>query len=248
MTAASGLLVCCVWATVLSAAEPTYDVDVTLKNVSEKDFANLPVFVTVAQVFGRGIHFDRLARDGFHVYDEQGVELDVRYRVIPPVFSMATDELIVVLPALAKGAETTLRFTNTPGKSARLKPFEIRAALDNPNNLVPNGGFEKASEGWDGGKLVADVVHSGKAALLLEAPAKGGKDAVRSTVKLSFVKDQPCYFSVWARSRNVVGHSCRWPETGGKIILSDGPLALSTNFDDKAVRHERVMDDRDWYP
>ena len=248
MRIAIGMLGCCLWAAGLSAAEAAHDVDVTLKNTSDGDFRNLPVFLTVSQVFGRGIHFDRLAPEGFRVYDDQGAELDVQYRVMPPAFSMAADELIIVLPSLAKGAEAKLRFTNTPGKSARQRPFDLQAALDSPGNLVPNGGFEKGADGWEGGRIVNDVVHSGSSALLLEAPAKGGKDSARSAAKLSFVKDRPYYFSVWARSRNVVRHSYRWPEAGGKIILSNSPLALSTNFDDKAVRHERVMDDRDWYP
>jgi len=248
MRIAMALLGCCLWATVLSAAEPTCDVDVTLKNTSDRDFKKLPVFLTVSQVFGRGIRFDRLAPDGFHGYDDKGAELAVQYRAMPPAFSMGTDELVIVLPSLAKGAEMKLRFTNTQGKSARQRPFDLPAALDNPGNLFPNGGFEKGADGCKGGRIVSDVVHSGRNALLLEAPARGGRDSARCTAELSFVKDGPYYFSVWARSRNVVRHSYRWPEAGGKIILSSSPLALSTNFDDKAVRHERVMDDRDWYP
>ena len=233
------------------AAEPLFDVDVTLTNEFDKDFENLPVFFRIAQVFGRGVDFSQFARDGFHIYDEAGKELAFCYRVQPPEFSMANDELVLILPKVAKGATCSLKFTNSSVKNTKQLPYDPQTLVDNPNNLIPNGGFEKGQEGWAGGKIVTDVCKSGKQALLLEAPGRGGQARAKSSQTLAFKKDKPYYFAVWAKCENVVRHSYRWEDAGCRIMLTGGPLKnlgfLHTFQNPDPVTHFRVMDNRDWY-
>ncbi len=237
---------CCLVFSLAAAAQTPYDVDVTLTNSHDKDFTNLPVFLKVADVFGRGVDYTKFT-GSFRIMDADGGDVPFMLRRMPPHFSLANDELLIVLPALAKDGQINLRVLHEPAVATEPLHFDAQAILDNPNNMVFNGGFEKGGEGWEGGKIVQDVVHSGKNALLLEAPAKGGRDAAKCLTQLSFVKGKPYYFHVWARSQNVVRHSYRWPAVGGKIFLSGDGLGLSTHHGDKS-RHERIMDDREWYP
>ena len=244
------VLVClvCIWPwtagalTAQAAEDVAFDVDVTFSNTFDKDFTDLPVILSVARVFGRGVDYARFNRDGFHVYDAKGREVEFSYRPMPPHFSMATDEFVLVLPELAKGAKAQFRFTNTPNRSQQQRPLDIDRLLDNPNNLIPNAGFEKGADCWEGGKIVSDVVRSGKNALLLQVPGKGGKAEVRSTRSASFVKGKPYYFGIWAKSQNVTRHAYRWDDAGGRISLTSNPLCLRVQKD-----HFRIMDDRDWY-
>jgi len=136
-----------------------FDVDVVLTNPFAKDLVNQPVFLQVFRVFGRGVDYARFHRDGFHVYDEKGAELDLGYRSLPPAFSMADDELVLMLPSLAPGARVTVRFTNTAARNPKLKRLEAGGLIEHPGNLIPNGGFEKGQEGWAGGAVVAEGVH-----------------------------------------------------------------------------------------
>lgn len=220
-----------------------YDVDITLENVHDKDFTDLPVLLPVAQVFGRGVDYAKFNRDGFHVYDQKNVEVPFMFRAMPPAFSLATSEIVIFIPQFAKAARAQYRITNTSKKSATEIKSDSDKLVSNPNNLIPNGGFEKGNEGWEGGKIVSDVVKSGKNSLLLEAPGAGGQAAVRCTKALSFVKDKFYYFGIWAKTENVTRHACRWEEAGGRITLGPiNPLTLRVQKD-----HFRLMDDRDWY-
>src|SRR5262249_54957320 len=147
-----------------------------------------PVFLQVFRIFGRGVDYAKFRRDGFHVFDEKGAEVEFFYRALPPTFSIADDELVLFLPSLAPGAQAKFRFTNTSEKSRKEGKLDLGRLLDHPNNLIPNGGFEKGSDGWQGGKIVSDVVKSGKNSLLLEVPGKGGAAELHCTKPVSFVK------------------------------------------------------------
>ena len=56
----------------MAADATVFDVDVTFSNAFDKDFTDLPVVLSVARVFGRGVDYARFNRDGFHVYDAAG--------------------------------------------------------------------------------------------------------------------------------------------------------------------------------
>jgi hypothetical protein len=235
----------------LRAAADDYDVDVTLTNSFDKELVRQPVFLQVFRVFGRGVDYSRFHRDGFHVTDEKGVEQEVLYRALPPAFSLGNDELVLMLPLLAPGARVTYRFTNTATKNPKLKLLEPGALLDHPGNLIPNGGFEKGHESWEGGAVVADGVHSGKGAMLLEAPGSGGHATLRCTKPVPFLKDRSYYFGIWAKCENVVRRTWRYSQSfaltpiSGRLTFSGDPLVFPEVAD--STHLIRFMDDRDWF-
>jgi hypothetical protein len=235
------------------AADELYDVDVTVTNTFQKDFTQLPVMLQVFRVFGRGVDYGKFNRNGFHVYNDKGDELEFYFRQVPPSFSIACSELVVVVPKFAAGAKLQLRFTNTAVNTKKEGKLDSALLLDNPNNLIPNGGFEKGVEGWEGGKLVSDVTHSGKNALLLEVPGGGGNAALHCSKPLSFTKGMNYYFGVWAKCENVVRHTWRHTQPwalqpdSGRISFSGDPLVFP-EYDGNEKNHLiRLMDDRDWY-
>src|SRR5262245_11406321 len=231
--------------------EEVFDVDVTLTNPFDKELVNQPVFLQVFRVFGRGVDYAKFRRDGFHVYDEKGAEIEFFLRALPPSFSIGDDELVLFLPSLAPRAQAKLRFTNTSEKSRKEGKLDVARLSDHPDNLIPNGGFEKGTEGWQGGKLVSDVVRSGKSALMLEAPGSGGSAELRCTKPVSFVKGMNYYFGIWAKCENVTRRTWRYTQPwaltpiSGRITFSGDPLRFP-EFSDK-THLIRLMDDRDWY-
>lgn len=228
-----------------------FDVDVTLTNSHAKELVNQPVFLQVFRVFGRGVDYARFHRDGFHVTDEKGAELEILYRALPPAFSIADDELVVMVPSLAPGAKVTWRFTNTAARNPKLKALEAGALVDHPGNLIGNGGFEKGKDGWEGGVVVADGVHSGKGAMLLETAGSGGHASLKSSKPVSFVKDRTYYFGIWAKCENVVRRTWRYSQSfaltpiSGRLTFSGDPLVFPEVADKTHLI--RFMDDRDWY-
>jgi hypothetical protein len=233
-----------------SPNDAVFDVDVTLTNTHAREFTNLPVFLQVFRIFGRGVDYSKFNRNGFHVYDEKGQELEFSYRALPPSFSIADDELVLVIPKMAAGEKLSFRFTNTAAKGREGK-FDAAALLENPNQRIPNGGFEKSSEGWEGGKVVADTVRSGKGALLLQAPGAGGTASLKCTRPVSFVKGMNYYFGIWAKCENVTRRTWRYTQPwalapiSGRITFTGDPLVFP-EFSDK-THLIRLMDDRDWY-
>ena len=246
-----GAVLLCVLSARGADPQPKYDVDVVLENDFGRDFADLPVFLQVFRVFGRGVDYAAFNPRGFHVYDQQGKELPWSLRPVPPEFSLANDELVIILPKLAKDARLRLRITNTAGASDRLVPYDAAALLNNPNNLVPNAGLEKGPEGWKGGRVVEDVVHSGKRALRLEVPGSGGKASLQCTKTFSFTKGRNYYFGFWGRCQNVTRRTWRysqpWAKTpiSGRVSFTGDPLAFPEFADGNHLA--RLMDDRDWY-
>ena len=230
-----------------------YDVDVTVTNTFQKEFSNLPVLLQVFRVFGRGVDYSTFNRDGFHIYNEKDEELEFQFRPIPPSFSLACSELVIVLPKLAPSATQHFRITNTATKSKKERPFDSAQLLANPNNLIANGGFENGAEGWEGGKVVSDVTHAGKNALLLEVPGAGGNATLHYSKAVSFTKGMNYYFGVWSKCENVVRHTWRHTQPwalqadSGRISFSGDPLVFP-EFDGNEKNHIiRLMDDRDWY-
>lgn len=237
-----------------SPAESPYDVDLTLTNPFDKDFTDLPVLMTVAGIFGRGLPYDRFDKANYHIYDDKGAELEYAYRPLPPYFSPATDELVVVLPSLAKGQAITLRIVNDGKPSRKQVPLRMDKLLANRNNLLPNSGFEQGQEGWEGGAVAQDEKVSGGKSLRIEVPGSGGKLTVTATTAVPFAKGGSYYFGLWAKSENVVRHSYRWENAGLRIFWPgdpSGPLRLqfANSFDDreKPQTHFRIMDTQDWH-
>ena len=234
-----------------AAVECVYDVDLTLTNDFDKDFAQLPVLVQVFRLFGRGVDYSKFNAKGFHVYDQDGNEVPFSVRPVPPDFSLANDEIVLVLPKFTKGEKARFRITNTAEDSARQVAFQIDPLLDNPNNLVSNGGFEKGAEGWKDAKLVDDVVHSGKKALMLEVPGEGGKTAIQYEKIVSFTKGRNYYFGFWGKCQNVTRHTWRYSQPwgltpiSGRVSFTGDPLAFAEC--DQGNHLVRLMDDRDWY-
>src|SRR5262245_44612183 len=113
----------------------TYDVDVTLVNPFPKELVNHPVILQVFRIFGRGVDYAKFNRDGFHITDEKGQEVEFFYRSMPPSFSIADDQLILMVPSLAPGARLSYRFTNTAQKSRKEAKLDIEKLLDHPANL-----------------------------------------------------------------------------------------------------------------
>jgi len=231
--------------------KPPYDVDVTLTNPSGKEFTNLPVLLQVFRVFGRGVDYGKFNRDGFHVYDDRGEEIEFFLRELPPRFSLADDELVLMIPRFAPGARLQFRFTNTDVKSGKQRKPDPGLLIDNPNNLIPNGGFEKGTEGWEGGKAVGDVVRSGKSSLLLEVPGAGGNASLRCARPVSFTKGANYYFGIWAKCENVTRRTWRYTQPwaltpiSGRLTFSGDPLVFPEFADNTHLI--RFMDDRDWY-
>ena len=234
-----------------AATDCTFDVDLTLTNDLDRDFIQLPVLVQVFRLFGRGADYSQFNPKGFHVYDRDGNEVPFALRPVPPEFSLANDEILLILPRLPKDAQMRFRVTNTTENSARQRAFEIDPLIDNPNNLIPNGGFEKGVEGWKDAKLVEDVVHSGKKALLLEVPGAGGKTSVQYGKPISFIKGKNYYFGFWGKCQNVTRHTWRYSQPwgltpiSGRVSFTGDPLAMAEY--DQENHLVRLMDDRDWY-
>jgi hypothetical protein len=176
--------------------------------------------------------------------------VEFSYRTLPPSFSMGDDELILTV-TLAPGAQAKFRFTNTSEKSRKETKFDIARLIDHPGNLIPNGGFEKGADGWQGGKVVSDVVRSGKNALLLEVPGAGGAAELHCTKTVPFAKGMSYYFGVWAKCENVTRRTWRYTQPwaaqliSGRLTFSGDPLRFP-EFSEK-THLIRLMDDRDWY-
>src|SRR5262245_24492308 len=93
-------------------AAPEVEVDVELTNTSDKDFKDLPVFLQIFRLFGRGVDYSKFNPKWFRVLDAAGKELEFSIRPVPPDFSLANDEIVLVLPAFARNETLKLRFVN----------------------------------------------------------------------------------------------------------------------------------------
>ena len=165
----------------LAAAAPAqFAAEVTLTNATGQDKADWPVFLTVYKVFGGNLPAGALNVKGFHVIDPSGQELPHLLRPMPPETCTSSDEIVFVVAKMPAGASMTFRLTNdeTAGKAAAID------LAGNPNNLLPNGGFEAGADGEapgyavtaaGGAALAYDAAEkrSGRRSLRLDLPAGG---------------------------------------------------------------------------
>lgn len=221
-----------------SAYAADWSVEATLSNPYDHDLEETPVFVRIADIFGQSMDVTKLSRSGFRIRNENGKDVPYYYRVMPPAFSLATDELVFLLPTLAKGASTRYTFSNSSTQNTRQQTFDMARFVSHKANLIPNAGFEKGSEGWHGGKIVSDTRHGGGKALLLEAMGKSRTEAACSKI-LTLNKKGRYYINVFAKSENVARYGHRFQNLGGRIGFSNGAFR---------GRSSVVQDTRDWYP
>ena len=215
-----------------------FEVEATISNTNGKRLTDLPVFLPVHAIFGRGLDYSQFNPRWFHIFDDTGRQIDYMHRPLPPNFSIANDELVFFVPVLEQDARLRYRFTATYEDSSHYRPFDINALLNNPNNWVPNPGFEQGLEHWRGaGRIVTDVKHSGDKSLLLEVLGKG-KVTAKLDKPFTFEKQGHYYFSCWARSQNVARSGHRWPQAGGRIVVHGRPFAGPI---------AKVQDTRNWY-
>ncbi len=229
-----------VWSTALVCRAADFDVEARFINVNGKDLTGIPVFVPVKSLFGRGIDFRQLDRNGFHIYGRHGREIPFMYRPLPPYFSIANDELIFFLDDFPSGAKSRYRFTNDRRSSSVSKqiPLDMQRLAHHRHNWVPNGGFEQESDRWAGGKIVTDMSHSGRRALLLRAQNNAESVGVRLNKSFQFKPEGRYYFSLWAKSQNVARSGYRWQDAGGRILLAGDPFRGGL---------PKIQDTRDWY-
>ena len=108
------------------------EVDVTLTNPFDKELVNLPVLLQVFRLFGRGVDYSRFNPDGFHVYNEKDTEIEFFYRSLPPRFSIADDQLVLLIPRFAPGAQLRFRFSNSDVKGGKRRALGVLNSNDVP--------------------------------------------------------------------------------------------------------------------
>ncbi len=221
-----------------SAQAATLSVEATLSNPYDHDLEETPVFVRIADIFGQSIDVTRLNPSGFRIQDAGGKAVPYSYRIMPPAFSLATDELVFHLPKLAKGASARYTISNDPKAKVRPQAFDMAKYVSHKNNLIPNAGFEKGSEGWSGGKVVTDTKHGGGKALMLQVTGQGEAKATCNQT-LTINKKGRYYINVFAKSSHVARRGHRFPKFGGHIGFSNSAFCGQSSL---------VQDTRDWYP
>ena len=185
------------------------DVDVRVENRTGAEKRDWPVFLKVHTLFGNNLDLAAISPKGFHVFDAAGGEVPHMLRSMPPAWSIGSADVIVIIPTLADGAAAAFRVTNTQ-TDGRPQQFDL---LANPNNLLPNPGFEANAAGVpEGYKQISDkggtisyetsVKHSGKQSLLLTF-APGTALTLQSLAPVTFQKEGRYHFSLWARTDNM---------------------------------------------
>jgi hypothetical protein len=185
------------------------DVDVRVENRTGAEKRDWPVFLKVYTLFGNNLDLAAVNPKGFHVFDAAGGEVPHMLRSMPPAWSIGNADVIVIIPRLADGAAAAFRVTNTQ-TDGRPQQLDL---LANPNNLLPNPGFEANAAGVpEGYKQISDkggtisyetaVKHSGKQSLLLTF-APGTALTLQSLAPVAFQKEGRYHFSLWARTENM---------------------------------------------
>ncbi len=228
-----------------SAAAAEFEAALRLQNATGEQKTNWPVFLTVCKVFGGNLKLDQLNAAGFHVFDGSGREVPHMLRPIPPDFSLGNDEIVFAIPKIAAGEALGFRVTNTAafGKTAEID------LIGNPNNLLPNGGFEAGEGPVAAGYVLASdkgvkisydakVKRSGGRSLLLTFPV-GTAGTLRTAEPVSFRKEGLYHFSMWGRCENVAYNG--WGFWGA---------GFSARFEPTAFRGRESLTlrgDRDWH-
>ena len=232
-----------VWSNNYNAA--LYSADVQLQNLTGSPKTDWPVFLSVWKVFGGNLDMDALNPSGFHVYDSTGAEVPHMLRAVPPDFSLGNHEIVFVVPQMAAGETLDYRVTNTPVAGLTIT---IDLAND-PNNLLPNGGFESFSGGLPTGYYQASnngvaisqdttEVVSGSSSLLMTFPV-GRAATIRTISSVPIRSNGQYHFSIWARTENVAYNGYGFWGCGGRILFEqqafDGRVELE------------LRDNREWY-
>jgi len=201
---------------VASPVAADHDVTIELKNLSGEDKRNWPVVLPIYHIFGRNLPPGSLTKGGYHVYSAQGQEIPFTIEELPPFDQQGNNELIFLIPSMGKDETLTFRLTNMATPSRRQTTFGL---VDNPNNLVKNGGFEAGEatpEGWlKQGTRDADVKHSGRASLRLRG---SGRREVVHDGKIALHPGSHYYFGAWTRTENVSRHAL-YRSKGGHIEI-----------------------------
>lgn len=219
--------------------------DVELTNLTGAAKTDWPVFLTIWKVFGGGLDMSRINPGGFHVYDSSGTEIPHMVRHIAPDFSLGNDEIVFLVPSMAAGQTLSYIITNTaePGLTQAID------VINNPNNLLPNGGFETDVGGVPTGYFVAvnhgvslsydtQVKHSGSRSLKMTFLV--GSDATLKTTSAIPIQSGGHYhFSIWVKTENVAYNGYGFYGQGGWI-----------NFEPTAFTGRETLtlrDDRKWF-
>ena len=183
--------------------------DIQIYNNTGSAKTNWPVLLTVWKVFGANLDLDKLNSAGFHVYDQTGAEVPHMIRPIPPDFSLGNDEIVFIIPQMAAGQTLNYRVTNTslPGMTQQIN------LIDNPNNMLPNGGFETDTGGVPTGYYVASgsastvsydtaTKHSGMRSMKLTLPV-GMAVTLKTSATVPVGQGLQYHFSIWGKTDNL---------------------------------------------
>jgi len=253
-----------------AATIPDYDVKVELENLSGEDKTNWPVIMTVVQVLGRNLPEGSVNLKGFRITDEKGKELKYTIENIPPENTPGNDEIIFIVPKIAKDAKMTLRVVNTLKEtSSYKKKIDV---VGSRYNLFRNPGFEAGTnesvDYWKGPcKVDPTVKRSGKASLLLEGskrmeityqPPIPAATAQPLQAAMPLHKGSRYYFSVWGKTDNVSRHGIHGSDPQGGTFrvagFDNGFETMDENIlkDPTALANVKIVDiapqsgNRDW--
>ncbi len=187
------------------AAAPVYDVEVEVENLSGERKTDWPVILTVYRIFGRNLPQGTLNPKGYHVFGPDGKEVECMVEKIPPYDQYGNDELAFSVPAMGIGQKLTYRIANTAKDSPKQGKFDL---VNNPNNLVKNGGFEngkgKRVDKYSGsGALDTRVKRSGRSSLLI-AGSRGV--SLKYDEPIALHPGSNYYAGVWCKTENVARH------------------------------------------
>jgi hypothetical protein len=231
------------WAAGVGRAD--MEAQLSLENRTGGDKTDWPIFLTVWKVFGADLDVGKMDREGFHVLDAAGQEVPYMLRSIPPDFSLGNDEIVFVVPKMRVGESLKFHLTQT-------KTRGLTQTIDlagNPNNLLPNGGFEalrkNTLEGYEvtagrGVEIAADgeMKHSGRQSLRVTIPV-GSTVSLRTGQPVRFREGGQYHFSFWAKTNNVAYTGWGFWNDGGTVGLR--PAAF------RGREKITLRGTRDWY-
>jgi len=240
------------------AAGPTpladYDVALEIENTTPEKKTNWPVIMTVYKVFGRNLPANTLNPEGFHVYNEKGVEIPHMIEAIAPHDQQGNNEIVFVIPEIEKGRKLRYRITNTAKASSKQRKLDI---VNGPHNLIGNAGFEDKGEGegqavagWSGnGQLDEKLKRSGRSSLRLRGTRRQN---LRHVAKFPLHKNSRYYFGVWGKTHEVSRHGIHTSrggyfelkgfDSGWRGRFSDSRGTLLTDWDGNIIKKD--LDER----
>ena len=118
-----------------------YNVVLEITNTTPEAQANWPVIMTVYKVFGRNLPAGSLNAKGYHVYDDGGTEIPHMIEAIPRHDQQGNNEIVFVVPKIAKGATLRYRVTNTAeasSKRTRTVSSSLKVETDSASRVSPS--------------------------------------------------------------------------------------------------------------